>query len=1073
MKKNSLKVGILTIGMSFSIFTSAQKFNNTEWCDPSITEIGQVPPTAQFELELFKKGTKVENILSLNGTWKFHYAAEVKDKATHFQGIDAPISHFKNIQVPGNWELQGFGIPIYTNVNYPFPKNPPFIPAEINPVGTYVKDFLLPEDWEKEEMFLEFGSVSGCLYLWINGQQVGLSKVSKTAATFYVSPYLKKGRNRISAQIYRWHDGSYLEDQDFWRLSGLEREVKLVRRAAKRWHDIHIKSDLSTNLKDGVWQASIQTKGISKGSIQLQLFGPINFLESVQHHSLQWKSQEKKIVDSLNIAKALINRRINFNGGKVDISIPLKQLQLWTAEIPNVYRWKMELLDEFGNKTETASGFTGFRKIEIANGILQVNGNRILVKGVNRHEHHEKLGHFIDSTTMEKDVALMKLYNINTVRTSHYPHHPYFYELCTKYGLYVIDEANIESHGMGATQQGPFDTSKHVAYLPQWEKAHIDRIQRMFQRDKNFSSIILWSLGNECGNGPVFKQQYLWLKKADPSRPILFEQAAEEFNTDIVAPMYPWVGYMQSYAQDTSKKRPFIMCEYAHAMGNSTGNFNKYWDIIRKGLPHMQGGCIWDWVDQGIATSDEVGRPYWAYGGDLGSHHLYNDENFCANGLLDASRNPHPGIYEVKKQYQNIWFTYNPKNPFQVEVFNEHHFKTLKEFTLYAELQKNGKTIQKHQFNLITKPQKKSIYQLPFSIPSEINGQDEISILIYAKPQFSNWAQNTEWIAASEQFIIKSPASYYQPAIESKQFWNWEQQGDILSFQSEKVAGRFNVKTGRWISYTVKGKNIFLSFPEPYFWRAPTDNDFGNGMPVLSGIWRTAHVRKKDHQAEIIRKDSNGIILETSFLLVDIQTRFHVEYHIHPSGDITIDARMNTSNKELPEMPRFGMRLELPKFYNSLSYYGRGPHENYPDRKTSAYLGLYEGLIQHQWVPYIRPQENGYRTDTRTLTLFHSNSNPISNENFQNLSLPSIHFIAHQNPFCFSALHVSTEAMDAGLTKKNRHISDITEDNKTYIHIDQTQRGLGGDNSWGSLPHEEYRLLPGPYRLVFTLSIEQ
>ncbi|HLO37457.1 MAG TPA: glycoside hydrolase family 2 TIM barrel-domain containing protein, partial [Lacibacter sp.] len=543
---------------------------------------------------------------------------------------------------------------------YPYPKNPPYI-GENNPVGTYRKEFTIADNWNDKEVILHFGSITGCAFVYVNGQKVGMTKASKTAAEFNITTYLQKGKNLLAVQVFRWHDGSYLEDQDFWRLSGIERDVFLFAMPKATVWDFYLKADLDAQYKNGMFSADIDLRQFAGNKLSTGVLT----VALIDKYGKKVFSQSKNYVlgtDSM--------QTVSFSG-------TIKNVLKWTGETPNLYDCIITNGNGTGIVFATYTGAkVGFRKVEIKNAQLLVNGMAVEVHGVNRHEHDDVTGHATSKELMLKDIRLMKQFNINAVRLAHYPNDPLWYKLCDEYGLYLVDEANIETHGMGAEFQSSFDKSKHPAYLPEWAAAHLDRMKRMVERDKNHASIIIWSLGNECGNGQVFHDGYKWIKERDKSRPVQFEQAGEDWNTDIVCPMYPRISDMKRYAESKTKTRPYIMCEYSHAMGNSNGNFQEYFDIIRSS-PHMQGGFIWDWVDQGYKQTDKSGNIFWAYGGDLGSYNLHNDENFCSNGLIAANRTPHPGLFEVKKVYQDILFSTKDISSGVINISNRFNFTNL------------------------------------------------------------------------------------------------------------------------------------------------------------------------------------------------------------------------------------------------------------------------------------------------------------------------------------------------------------------------------------------------------------
>ncbi|MCV9387374.1 glycoside hydrolase family 2 TIM barrel-domain containing protein [Reichenbachiella ulvae] len=688
-----------------------------EWENPKVfernKEAGHVDFIAYEEAAAARKDDfgASSNFLSLNGTWKFNYLDKPADRPMDFFKGSFDDSSWDQIKVPSNWEIEGFGLPIYTNVTYPFPKNPPFLDNDYNPVGTYRRTFEVPADWQDKAVILNLSSVSGYARIYVNGEEAGMTKVAKSPSEFDVTPFLKKGENVIAIQIFRWHDGSYLEDQDFWRLSGLEQDVYLYALPKVTVWDFFLKAGLDAQYQNGVFSANIDLRSFDD---QVDQAGKIK-VEVLPVGSSKAVFSEEKSFSSLNDA-------INFSSNIPDVA-------KWSAETPNLYDCVITLMDAKGKTTMVTSEQIGFRTVEIKDSQLMVNGMPILVKGVNLHIHDDVLGHVPTREMMMKDIRLMKQNNINAVRTSHYPQNPLWYKLCDQYGLYLVDEANIETHAMGATNQGWFNKEVHPAYLPEWAPAHMDRIQRLVERDKNHPSVIIWSLGNECGNGQVFYDGYDWIKERDETRLVQFEQATENRNTDIVCPMYPSLHHMKSYAEDSEKERPFIMCEYSHAMGNSNGNFQEYWDIIMSS-PKMQGGFIWDWVDQGLKAEDENGT-YWAYGGDLGGLNFQHDENFCANGLVSANRTPHPGLVEVKKVYQNVLFSWDQKSK-ELSIENLFDFTSLSDYQFTWELYKNGELQTSSSFTVNTAPH--AVEKQKIKLP-KLKGEDEYYLNVFVRTQ--------------------------------------------------------------------------------------------------------------------------------------------------------------------------------------------------------------------------------------------------------------------------------------------------------------------------------------------------
>ncbi|SFH34338.1 beta-galactosidase [Pedobacter insulae] len=1019
------------------------KAQQNDWENPQLVDACKEKPRVSFML--FNKAqdalnddySSSPNYKSLNGTWKFNYVDRYMDRRTDFYKTTLDDSGWANLSVPANWELNGFGIPIYTNITYPHPKNPPFIGPN-NPVGTYRKTFTVPDNWDEKEILLHFGSISGCAFIYVNGYKVGITKASKTPAEFNVTKHLKKGQNLLAVQVFRWHDGSYLEDQDFWRLSGIERDVYLTAMPKLTIWDYFIKADLDTKYIDGLFSADIDLRKfngntVKKGSLAITL------LDKAGKHIYQKQQDFESTADSI--------QTVSF---KATIKNPLK----WSAEKPNLYDCVITLRDGNGNITGISASKVGFRKVEIKNARLLVNGMAISVHGVNRHEHDDVTGHTTTKELMLKDIKLMKALNINSVRLSHYPNDPLWYKLCDQYGLYLVDEANIETHGMGAEFQAWFDKSKHPAYLPEWAAAQVDRTVRMVERDKNHASVIIWSLGNECGNGPVFHDNYKWIKNRDHTRLVQFEQAGEDWNTDIVAPMYPSIGNMKRYAADTTKTRPYIMCEYSHAMGNSNGNFKTYFDIMRKSK-NMQGGFIWDWVDQGIKTVDGNGKVFWAYGGDLGGFYLQHDENGVADGIVSSDRTPDPGAYEVKKIYQQIIFSAKDLNKGLIDIENSFDFTNLSEYKFTWELLKNGEKVNEGNFDVQLAPHHTKTFTLILPKYKSAAGTEYLlNVYAYTRKDDEMLPLGTE--IAKEQFKYAGDYFAKEPTTIASKL-SISKDDKKISFSAGNVTGEFDLKSAKFTRYT-NGNSSFNNFPEPYFWRAPTDNDFGNQMPSRLGVWRAAHQQKQLKSVTVGEQNKDGLLIEVIWQLTSIDVPYQVSYLLQNDGAIKLTATLDMTGRELPELPRFGMRTTLPKSYNTLNYYGRGPHENYIDRNFGTFIGTYEDKVENQFYKgYIRPQESGNKTDVRWFTLSDETGKGIKVDGMQ--------------PIAFTAINHSTEDLDPGLTKKQQHPTDLPPRNQVFLSIDLKQRGLGGDDSWGAYPHREYLLLDKKYSYSYTISL--
>lgn len=1014
-----------------------------EWENPNIVERNKEAGRATFVLyqnDAVATDNKPEASAyyqSLNGDWKFNIVKKPADRPQDFYKVDLDDKKWSTIPVPSNWEMQGFDIPIYTNITYPFPRNPPFIAGDYNPVGSYRKTFTVSENWNGKEILLHFGSISGYARIFLNGKEVGMTKASKTAAEFNITSFLQKGENVLAVQVFRWHDGSYLEDQDFWRLSGIERDVYLQAVPKLTVWDYFVNADLDENYTNGLFKTTVQLRAFQQNKIKNANLT----LTLLDAQGKKIYSETKKVTNA--------TKEVAFNS-------VVNNVNKWSSETPYLYHYIIKLESANTGENSVLSGKIGFRKVEIKNAQLLVNGKVMLVRGVNIHDHHETKGHAPDRPTMRRDLELMKQNNINAIRMSHYPHDPYLYELCDEYGFYVVDEANIESHGMGVDGQNISAESKHPSYVPMWFPAHMDRVQRMLETNKNHSSVIIWSMGNECGNGPVFYETYKWLKNRDTSRPVHSEQAKENANTDIVAPMYPTIKYMKEYAAATDKTRPFIMCEYSHAMGNSNGNFQEYFDIINSS-PHMQGGFIWDWVDQGIKTQDENGTSFYAYGGDLGGKDLYNDENFCANGLVNAGRIPHPGLAEVKKVYQDILFSLKGTN--QLTIKNIFHYTNLNQYQFKFELIKNGQLVQEKTFNVDCDPEQSVTIDLPVET-LDAKGEYFLNVYAYTKTATDLVPVNHE--AAREQFAIGKGNFFAEKTadISKKNGLKIKKKGSILAFETKEIAGTFDLTKGEIKSYNFKNANaeIVNNFPKPYFWRAPTDNDFGNKMPEKLAVWKEAHLNPEVKSVTVGKQTDLGLPIAVEYALAKAKIPYVVNYLIQNSGEIKVTASIAITDKKIPEMPRFGMRLQLPGTYENLSYYGRGPLENYSDRNNASFLGTYQDKVANQFIwEYIRPQECGNKTDTRWFSLQNSNGLGLK--------------ITGEQALSFSTLNVSAESLDPGTTKMQRHTTDVKPQDTVFVHIDLVQRGVGGDNSWGALPHEPYLLTAPNYSYSYTLSL--
>jgi beta-galactosidase len=1005
-----------------------------DWENPLVFQINREAHRATF-LPYADEMSAVKDIynespyyLLLNGKWKFNWVAQPEDRPVDFYKESFDASQWKEIKVPSNWEIQGYGIPLYTNIIYPHGLHAPYIPHHDNPVGSYRRTFQLPATWDGRRVYLHFASGTSAMYVWVNGQKVGYSEVTKSPAEFDITKYIHQGENMLAVEVYRWSDGSYLEDQDFWRLSGIDNDVYLYSTGQLRIADFFAHPELDPSFKNGTLSLDVKLrnyliKNLDNQSVEVKL---------LDHSSKKVLSMSKKLNIPAN------------NVSEISLAKKIASPDLWTAETPNLYTLLIALKDDKGNLIETTSCQIGFRRVEIKDGQLLVNGQHILIKGTNVHEFDPYEGQHVSMDLVKKDIRLMKQNNLNAIRMSHYPHNIDWYKLCDKYGMYIVDEANIESHGYGYGKENP-------AFHPEWFEAHKDREYNLVERDKNHPSVIIWSMGNECSNGTVFQEIYKWMKQRDPSRPVQFEQAGLENNTDIVCPMYPTIAFMKSYSSKP-QTRPFIMCEYAHAMGNSSGNFQEYWDIIGTSK-NMQGGFIWDWVDQGLAKKGDDGKIFWAYGGDFpGNEKYHHDENFCCNGLVAPDRTPHPGLSEVKKAYQYIHFASKDLGKGIITLKNFYDFTNLSNYHFKWELIKNGQRITGGDFEaaLSPKAEKEVALNLP-TLQFEPGNEYFLNLFAYTSLETDMIPANFE--VAREQFAFNQN-NYFVSKIVKGKAPKITSDDNLLTIVSGNATLIFNKQKGTLDHYQVNGKDLLSQAPEINFWRAPTDNDFGNSMQRKSNIWRNAGEAKKLRDFQV-KEDNSSVSVSVHYVLTDIESDYFLTYTVDAEGALAIEAEYKAPTIELPEMPRFGLLFTLDSEYDNFNYYGRGPLENYSDRKFSNFVGKYQFKVSEQVLPYVRPQEFGNRTDVRWLTLENSAGKGIRIEGSQPLSV--------------SALNNRPEDFDPGMTKKQQHPKDVARRFNVTLEVDLAQRGLGGDNSWGQLPHAPFRLTDKTYKYSFVI----
>ena len=1006
-----MKKFFLLIFSLVSICLLAQK---PDWQNQKIFNLNKEYPHvnvvsySDFEIAVAGEYSKSLMYQSLNGTWKFNYSDDVSKRPINFFKPDYDASGWDNIDVPSNWEVEGYGTPIYVNTNYPFDKNPepPFIKID-NPVGSYLFDFKIPDTWDGKTIYINFGAIKSAAYLWINGRKVGYTQGSKTPSEWDITDFVKKGTNTLALEVYRWSDGSYLECQDFWRISGIERDVYLYAKNKVSISDFTVQSLLANDYKDGLLDISVIIKNkndkLKKGSYTIDVK-----LLSENGEQIYFTS------NAIKFKNRLANIESRFNTIIPDI-------KPWSAEFPIIYRLVITLKNNKGIIMDMVSSTTGFRNSEILDGRFCINGKPVLVKGVNRHEHDENTGHVVSKESMLEDIKLMKENNINTVRTCHYPDDPYWYELCNKYGLYVIDEANIESHGMGYG-------SKSLGKDSTWLDAHLDRTIRMYERDKNHPCIVTWSLGNEAGNGINFEHTYQWLKNNDSTRPVQYERAGLEFNTDIYCPMYASVDYLEKYATDSVDNRPLIMCEYAHAMGNSVGGLRDYWDVIEK-YDILQGGCIWDWVDQGLAEYDDDGIKYWTYGGDYGPDTIPSSGDFCLNGLVRADRVPNPHLEEVKKVYQYFKILPVENSLISYIVVNNYDFTNFNIFDIHYEIKQDGKTISSGKIESPNIEPGESA-QVKINIPNEIDIRNDASWFINfsVKLREDNGLLHKGHEIGYEQIMIAPFHDEYIIHSNSKPSLSKIELTDDYEVVGEDFTLVFNRESGSPIYLSHKNELIFDEELKLNFWRAPTLNDEADGNGLK--LWKKAgldNLMEKPLNVSFERLSDNVVkvyVFSTynnseGDLVFDV----YKSYTVFPNGLVDMSIKVYPHDI-VRSLPKVGVTFKLPGDINNVTWFGRGPHETYPDRKASGIIDEYSMNVEELHFDYIVPQENGNRSDVRWLRLDDKNKKSL--------------LIRSESLFNFSARNYSDTELE-----KAKHINELKTEDYTYLNIDFLQNGLG------------------------------
>lgn len=1006
-----------------SMSSGALAQSESRWQNVNINQQNREPRRANFfafenleKAQSFDK-KKSANYLSMEGMWKFNFVKDHNKRPANFFALKYDDSQWKDFPVPGLFELNGYGDATYKNIGYAwatqFDPNPPYISELNNYTGSYRRTFELPKDWKGKDVYFHVGSATSNLTLWVNGKYVGYSEDSKVAAEFNISKYLKPGKNLIAMQVMRWCDGSYFEDQDFWRFTGIAREVYLYARPKLHAADIRLNAALENNYQDGVLNYKVSLKG-GKTDVAITLCDK----------------------DGKQIAQA--------TGAQGVIKVP--KVNAWTAETPYLYKAYITLKNKQG-AAEVIPQKVGFRNVEIKNAQLLVNGQPVLVKGADRHEMDPDGGYVVSLERMIQDIKIMKQLNINAVRTSHYPCDPRWYDLCDEYGIYITAEANLESHGMGYEE-------KSLAKFPEYIVPHIERNEGNVKPLINHPSVIVWSLGNECGYGVNFEKAYDWVKACDKTRPAQYERGGYDSKTDIYCPMY--IGYeeSESYCKSNGTK-PYIQCEYAHAMGNSEGGFKEYWDLIRK-YPKYQGGYIWDFVDQGLRDKSPVtGKEIFTYGGDYGRY-PGSDYNFNCNGIIAPNRRLNPHAYEIQYILQNVWIKDFDAENGSFNVYNENFFKNIDDLSLTATLFANGVKL-----TTIAIPDTKGIApQATKLVKSEAlksaiekaeaeHATEEITINFAFASDGSQPLVDKGQVMARQQIVLNGYEfdKVDAPANTGSKI-DVEETNSYVKVSAERMSVTIGKKTGMIDYLDVDGEPM-LKFREsmtPEFWRAPTDNDYGASLQKKMRVWKNPQMNLKSFDKS---ESKDSVVLTANFEMPEVKAELMLRYRINAAGEVTVTEKMTTDKEaKVADLFRYGMQLQMPASFSKLEYYGRGPEENYIDRHSSSFIGKYEANVKDEYYPYVRPQESGNHTDIRYFSIF----NPTTGK--------GITFEGYAPMEC-SAIPYLVEDLDAGIEKEHawgQHSGDLVEKGLVQLHIQQRQFGLGCIDSWGSSPMEKYRM---------------
>ncbi len=1042
---------ILLLACSF-VPTRARQADAPEWENPRVFSVNEEPAHATFVpypdetsarrgVLAFAPGAPPAPgspfVRSLNGRWKFHWVKEPSARPVDFYKPEFDVSGWKEIRVPANWEFEGYGTPIFLNIVYPFKRDAPKVMGEPpkdwttfeerNPVGSYRRAFNVPANWAGRETFLVLRGVNSACYVWVNGQKVGYSEDSRLPAEFNITKFVRPGENTLAVEVYRFSDGSYIEDQDFWRLSGIFRDVELVSRAPVHVRDFYARTHLDARYADARLAVNAKVRNArssaEKFTIQAKLFDARGRVVGAPFEGVGTAPAGGEV--SIDLSRAVTN--------------PLK----WSAEEPNLYTLVLTLKDARGRVLESVPWRLGFRTSEIKGGQILVNGRPVMIKGVNRHEHDPDLGQVTTREMMLEDILLMKRYNINAVRTSHYPNDERWYHLCDEYGLYVQDEANVESHGYGANDK------QRVSDGEDFTEAHVDRMRRTVERDKNHASIFLFSLGNEAGWGRNLAAAYAWAKANRPELVVVYEGGAS-VHSDAFNPMYTKPQNLLKYWQEKGQGKPFYLVEYAHALGNSVGNLQEYWDVLESHR-QFQGGFIWDWVDQVFRKKTPDGRDLWAYGGDYGDKP--HDGN-GGDGLIFADRRVQPELEEVKKVYQFVKVEPIDLAAGRVRVRNKHIFADLSYAEGSWELAENGTVIQRGRLpRLRTAAGQSEELTLDITRPTAQPGREYFLKVTFALASDTPWAKRGH-VVAWDQFPVPyslpaAPAAAGGVAASAAPALAVEETADSVTLRGERFLARIGKKSGALESYEVQGRQLVAGPLAPNYWRAPIDNDRGNQMSKRLGVWRTAAAERKVTRVSVERLGAGAARVTAEAALAPEGSTARTTFTVYGGGVIEVGSAL-TPAKDAPELPRVGMQMLIPGEFRNVEWYGRGPHETYWDRRTGAAFGRYKSSVDELWTPYVEPQETGNRTDVRWVQF----TNPAG-VGLRATGLPEFYFSAW--PFPLSEL------------ERAKHSAEIRMSREITVNLDHRQMGVGGDDSWGAQPHREYRLAAVPYEYSFRL----